>query len=86
MVSEFNEKNNGKILHPNNTKESLNILFNTNEKNSRNKLNDFLKNISLINFTDNKISVNTLSKINNTQQNINYSKKEYILNNFVFLF
>ena len=76
FISEFNKNKNKKDLDSNLTKESLNILFNTNEKNSRNKLNDFLKNISLINFTNNKISLNTLSKINNTQQNINYSKKK----------
>ena len=76
LTSEFNKNKTKKNLAPNKTKESLNILFNTNEKNSRNKLNDFLKNISLINFTDNKITLNTLSKINNTQQNINCSKNK----------
>ena len=76
LTSEFNKNKTKKNLAINKTKESLNILFNTNEKNSRNKLNDFLKNISLINFTDNKISLNTLSKINNTQQNINYGAKK----------
>ena len=77
QTSELNKNKNKKNLDSNKSKENLNILFNTNEKNSRNKLNDFLKNISLINFTDNnKISINTLSKINNTQQNINYRKKK----------
>jgi len=55
--------------------ESLNILFNSKEKNSRNKINDLMKNISLINFSENKSMFNNLSKINSTQQSINYFQK-----------
>ena len=53
----------------------MNILFNNNEKNSRNKLNNFLKKISLINFNDNKTTYNNLSKVNHTQQDFNYLSK-----------
>ena len=63
--------NNNKIK----IKDSLNILFNNNEKNSRNKLNNFLKKISLINFNDNKTTYNNLSKVNHTQQDFNYLSK-----------
>ena len=67
------EKNNKK-LESKKSKESLNILINKNNENiSRNKFYDLMKNIRLN--TGNKSMNNNLSKINNTQQNINYLKK-----------
>ena len=56
-------------------KNSLNFLFKNNEKISRNKKNIFWKEISLINFGDNKRIYNNLSNVNYIQQNSNIFSK-----------
>ena len=69
-----NEKSKGKFESVKN-QESLNVLFNNKEKISRNKINDLMKNMSLINFTENKSIFRHLSKINSSQQYISFLKR-----------
>lgn len=57
--------------------DSLKKLFNINEKNSRNKFYNFMKNVSLINCFANKTANQNFSRINDTQQNKSHFSKFY---------
>ena len=74
-------ENSKKYLKTAKGKESVNILFDSNEKNSRNKLVSFLNNLNFTNFTDNKSIETNLSKINITQQDLKELSKYGKYNN-----
>lgn len=74
-------ENSKKYLKSTKGKESVNILFDSNEKNSRNKLVSFLDNLNFTNFTENKSIETNLSKINITQQDLKELSKYGKYNN-----
>ena len=68
MKTVINTNKTKNLFKVKNSKESLNILYNKNVKNSRNKINNILNNISLLCLKSN------ISDIYNTQQNMSHTK------------